>query len=966
MSEIKKCDLFNKRTRHGQTCPSRKDMLYAIRQVAEDFFSNEATDYSDIVLLLDGLNEVPEGFRQTVETQLAQLLKCVNRIVITTRSHRLSSTSGSVTEFELCELSSKQIAEYLGRILKDGEHSFANQIQKDAGILSMARNPFYLSLIGERLKEDQNAKIPQNRASLIKDFIQRSIERKRKEDIKLPDHMKDSLLFVTLPSVAKWSLDSLMQAERPEPRPFHQSKHFQDIQDSSVSIFEALELAEKYGLLKSSGLPTAFYESKQYPEFIHDNFRDYFAALYLRSLSPSNFIQTLADRFEYFAWDEPLLQFLELNSDEQLFRNIIEFIIPRDVILAMMCIRHVRVLEHSLCLDLESKIRNSVIYKRMAPLFTDYFLKKYTRPLILPLPESILSRLPINSLLDMALDSNNDYRYQIWFCVAMNITQDYLALLKELWNSLSKEQIADRLMCLYTISKIPTYDAFRIVSNVYKELQKNPKSDPELFKLDIEVFCFLLSSTYSPSLSEVVSEFPFEKSPDEFGKLLKKVREISSEDLPFLKKLVFGNDIYVSVETCKLLVRSIGKDALPILLNRLKRPIGDQGYKPLPSYYPTLQSTVFDLVIDIAPQKAFEILSDLIQTEDGYNSDLHCWKALAKISTKESQTHFVKYLYSNSTLTSYFCADQIENWPDKNAILAEFESCLQEHDFVSDRATLFGAWLGIERYLPQVLPIFNRIYSVTVLGVKTDPGPIDPTLKKYFDISEVEWRKQHDKMEFMWNLTLLPMAIRAANDYSNEFIKRLLHIIQLAIELITKINNYEEVFLESVAQAITKLAKLSHLHTKLQATDKFLKSGLFQDIFYFIQKEVRFGGLLFLENYRYSNEKLRFAFNYFCDSIPKKYVPHLLQLTQELYVESLTRSLSDEKVNLERSFDTILHLCRRASETAVSEFLQFLTSVRIPTVKEGENDPTLLLIEKIKFAKGRRFLSCFSQNQQNK
>lgn len=957
VSEIKKCDLFNKRTRHGPTYPSRKDMLYTIRQVAENFFSDEASDYSNIVLLLDGLNEVPEGIRQTVETQLAQLLKCVNRIVITTRSHRISSTPGSVTKFELCELSGEQIAEYLGRILKDGEHIFATQIQNDARILPLARNPFYLSLIVERIKEDPNFSIPENRALLIKDFIHRAVKRKRKETMSLPDHVKDNLLFIVLPRVAKWSIESITGAKVAETIPFYQSQEFQDIQDNSLNIFEALKIGEKYGLLKSSGLPAMSRERVEHPEFIHDNFRDYFAALYLRSLSSSNFIQTLADRFEYFAWDEPLLQFLELNSDEQLFRDIIEFIIPRDVILAAMCIRHVRVLEHSLCLDLESKIRNSAIYKRMAPLFNDDFLKKYTRPLIHSLPKSILSRLPIKFLLDMAQDLNNDNRITFWFSAALNITQDYLALLEELWNSLSKEQLADRLMCLYSISKIPTYDAFRIVSNVYKELQKNPKNDPELFKLDIEVFCFLLSSTYSPSLSEVVSEFPFEKSPDEFGKLLKKVKEISSEDLPFLKKLVFGNDIYVSVETCKLLVRSIGQDALPILLNRFKRPIGDQGYKPSPFYYPNLHSPILDLVVDIAPQKAFEILSDLIQTENGYSSDLHSWKALAKIPTKESLTHFVKYLYGNSTLASYFCADQIENWPYKNDILAEFESCLHEHDFVSDRAKLFGAWLGIERYLPQVSPIFNRIYSVTVLGVKTDTGPIDPTLKKYFDISEVEWRKQHNKMEFTWNPALLPMAIRAANDYSNEFIKRLLHIIQWAIESITKINNYEEVFLESIAQTILKLAKLSNLHPKLQAADKFLKSGLFQDLFYFIQKEVRFGG---------SNKKLRSAFNYFCDSIPKKYVPHLLQLTQELYVESLTRSLSDEKVNLEISFDTILHLCRRATETAVSEFLHFLTSDCIPTVKEGEKDPTLLLIEEIKLAKGKRFVSCFDQDQQHK
>lgn len=658
VSEIKKCDLFKKRTLHGQACSNRKDMLYAIRQLAENFFSNKATDYSDTVLLLDGLNEVPEEFRQIVETQLAQLLKRVDRIVITTRSFHSSSTSGSVTEFELCELSSKQIAEYLSRILEDGEHIFATQIQKDTGILSMARNPFYLSLIGERLKEDPNAKIPDNRASLIKDFIQQSIERKRKEGINLLNQMKDNLLFVILPSVAKWSLDSLMQVERPEPRPFHQSKHFQDIPDSSISTFEALELAEKYGLLKSSGLPAAFYESKQYPEFKHDNIRDYFGALYLQGLNESEFFRTLPERFEYFMWDESLLQFLELGVSEQVVLDVIEYIVPRDLVLASMCVKCAEGIGHALILELERKIRESKNYEARVEFLPDNFNKKYCRPISFLLPMNILSRLPFQSLIELSLkpDQNGSPGSFTWFAIGENVTQENLVQLEELWDSLPQDDFVNRFGVFYAICNINTYSAFKRAINIYKQVHAEPEQNPQLAKFLIS--SFLTCIKYTPSASEALAEFPIKEYERELHALSHNINVGPPEDLPLLMKLMSSTWIYSADKITEQIVKDMSKDAIPILLEFLstKTSADDWGGHNFWEYH------IFEMILDLDPKQAFKIILDRFRIDDErYASNVRLWQLLVKTQEEDLITHAIACTCCNDgEVVSYFCTDFIE------------------------------------------------------------------------------------------------------------------------------------------------------------------------------------------------------------------------------------------------------------------------------------------------------------------
>ena len=91
-----------------------------------------------------------------------------------------------------------------------------------------------------------------------------------------------------------------------------------------------------------------------------------------------------------------MLQFLELNPDKDLTKQIIDSVLPIDIVLASLCIRHARMMDEDICIEFERRIRNSEIYKQIKPLIPDTISQVYTRKLQGTLLDNVLSRIPIN------------------------------------------------------------------------------------------------------------------------------------------------------------------------------------------------------------------------------------------------------------------------------------------------------------------------------------------------------------------------------------------------------------------------------------------------------------------------------------------------------------------------------------------------------------------------------------------
>ena len=183
-----------------------------------------------------------------------------------------------------------------------------------------------------------------------------------------------------------------------------------------------------------------------------------------------------------------------------------------------------------------------------------------------------------------------------------------------------------------------------------------------------------------------------------------------------------------------------------------------------------------------------------------------------------------------------------------------------------------------------------------------------------------------------------------------------MRIIQWANESLSSEEKYPaEVLFESITQAILKLTTLAKLNRSSKIIDYLLSLNIFENILSLIQKG---GGHFYTyENEQYSNEKLESALIRFCDTVPNVYVPQLLLLSQKMFINSITQPLLGKESNLEVLPNIILCLCNRADHSFVSKSLQFLYS-KLSVADAQENcDNIVSLIEKIKLAKRRRFLS---------
>ena len=960
ISDLQNCDLFGDKKSRQQAHGNREKMLEMISQQVEAFLFNNSNDFSNFVFLFDAYNEIPRAEKYNADQQLQKFLRQINKYVISSRRYDLDKILPGATKFEIQELNNDQILSYLIQsLMEKGEEVFTNQIEKDLKILSMAQNPFYLFLITQEVKKNPNTKIPSNRAELIQNFIMDSIERKNREKVYVNDKIRDDLIYIVLPRIAKWSLDIATASKGGEFLPFTKSQQFKEFQGSYSDVFDSLEKAELCGILKSSGLLQESRENFGYPEFFHNNIRDHFAAIYLTNINAEELQKQLPYFLEYFAWDEPLIQFLELNLDKDLTRQIIDTVITKDIVLASLCTRHARTMDEDICIEFERKIRNSEIYKQIEPLIQHTISHTCTRKLQRNLLINVLCRLPIEFLLELINEPYQDGPSEIylWIAIGEIVNVDDLSWLMDLRNSLAKKSLVDRFCVLYVIAQIPTYDAFKVVVDIYKNLQQNKDDDPELARFFDASFLTLIS--YSPSLSELTSEFPFEKSPNEFHVFFRKIRKAFGNELALLEKLMFGNHNFVSADACRLFVKSAGKESIPILFDWLM--INIAGLNPVNSY-PELQDAILDILRDVAPDETVKRITNYIKGTVGYTRNLNHWKALSRIQTKESLKYFVRCVSDNSSeIASYFCADQLENWPNKNDVISEFESYTKDHVSPNDGAILFGAWLGIDKFLAQASSLFNKIYSIAVLEMIKEFDQIDPIFEESFKINHEDWYLKHQQNMLKKNISLIPMAIRVVQEYDPEIIKKLLNIIQWAIESISSEKKHSvEVLFESIIQVVLKLVKVANLSRSSKIVEDLLKSHTFENILCLLQKKVN--GFCTYKNEQYYYEKLESALIYFCDAIPNKYVPQLLLLNQKLFVNSIMQSLSSNEVNLKVSSNIILCLCNRADYSLVSEFIQSLHST-LSVVDNQENRKIIgSLIEKIKSEKRRRFLSIFDTN----
>jgi len=678
-------DLFDSSSLKGQnkafTC---NEILKYLQEEVAKWFREEGCHQSNVIVLVDGINELSPYLRDILKHKTEDLARKQCRIVVSCRSNFANALfSGAFKQFarfELQELDNQQVRDHLERKLPGhGGRIFDSQIIVDPKLLSITKNPFYLFLIVQRIKRNPTSKIPATRANLIDDFITDAIERKRGEGVYPPSNLKDDMIYIVLEKVAKWSIDMLTLRDTGTLRRFPSSQEFQEIQ-SPAFTFKSLEIAENYGLLQFSGLIEESRERQGYPLFFHDTFRDFFAAKYLSSLDLSELLRRLPEIVEYFAWDEPLMFYLEFCTSKDVCTKITEFSLSKDALLGGMCARHANILEKELCM--ESALRVS---KLPHPFVQDQLLREIVQQDKIAcnrsFPSYALERLTVSELISLvgAKLHNPELKTHILLALSKNATLADLELLKSTWVRLPKDLSAEVACVLSAIASIPTYEAFEFFVDGYKHIHSLPSFELKGFE-DIGklLFCSAMCTFigYSPSLQQAVDAFSPQDAPDELGVLLSMISRVKPAELQLLGDLVFHENSLVASRASELLVKSLGAEGLPTLMKRLiqienkiaKSTLTTYGYLDF-----QLRSSLLRMIVQLAPEEASKALVERIKKiKDKYpissydNESYRCF--LLELLSETRSPEALNVIIKEACLgfrpkTAIFCVELLEPIP---------------------------------------------------------------------------------------------------------------------------------------------------------------------------------------------------------------------------------------------------------------------------------------------------------------
>jgi DNA polymerase III delta prime subunit len=995
--ELKDCETIKqyiaRKYRQRAVALTYEQMVTAIQNDVTKWFKNQGRHQNNVLVLIDGINELNFRLRNILKRELEGLSRQNCRLVVSCRSNfarvLFSDSSERIARFELQGLDNQQIVGHLKfNIPSCGEQIFESQIKGDQMLLSMAKNPFYLSLIVEKLKKDSTYKIPATRANLISDFIESSIERKHDEKTYAPDEAEDDMIDIVLPKVAKWSIDLITSEKNEVLVSFFNSKEFNDIH-TTKDVFKTLKLAESYGLLSFSGLREELRERRGYPSFLHDNFRDYFAALYLKSLGNS-LQQQLSKLVEYSTWDEPLLLFLEFCESEDICKKVTEYALSKDAILGGMCARHANALENEICIKAARQVQNLKVGFEQ-----DEFLRKTgCQDDILSLRSSplyVLERFSVAELIAMAQDKSfaQEILYAAWLAVPETATAADFDILKNAWSTLPKVPRVETFGVLAGIARIPTLEAFDFFVGAYKHIHTLPvfKSNDVLniskMLFEPTMFDFI---GYNPSLPQAVSASSTEE-PYGLSILLSKTANINPEEIPLAEELLFHKDGSVASQAAELLVRTIGKTAFDKLHARfveVNKKMSGGVTMPFDVYSTQLFHKLLSIMVSIAPDRASKILLDEIRYSSGHrrlsfsspmtdNHDLVYLRYLSETYTTEALNYLLERVfgeYRAERLTFY--ADSIEKWPDRALVLSSIREKLNKN-LEPIPLKLLGAWLGADEFYPEAIAIFHALFSQTVLEKEGQP-PKESFLLSIYERDPFHWDMRERDKAMAW----LPLALRAVRKIPDTKIaEKVLQIIEWQYAAINYkgfergISSSKESS-EVLVESMDTLSILTPFPEYKSVLEKFLRTDIIKNLLVFITK---FGGGGPHKKYC---SLITSCLIKFCESVPEKYVPELLSIVINQYKKSIQKILSGDNAELSHISQLLVSLCRYANDELVVGFLRYLKSCPGKLLKEcsmtdefisemvtksKSREKTkkysympLILLNAIKQSKGRRFL----------
>ena len=155
---------------------SFKELVAAELDITVERLNKVSTD-TPLVILIDGLNEVPAQARNRARSELRNLSTQWRRvgIVLTSRFPRVFQLLG-FRKFRLAPFDNRRVREFVAESLEsDRAQKFENELRRLPRLLELCRNPLLLRMLVEL--SSGGVKIPKNRGKLLDGFMTRFLER---------------------------------------------------------------------------------------------------------------------------------------------------------------------------------------------------------------------------------------------------------------------------------------------------------------------------------------------------------------------------------------------------------------------------------------------------------------------------------------------------------------------------------------------------------------------------------------------------------------------------------------------------------------------------------------------------------------------------------------------------------------------------------------------------------------------
>ncbi|MBW4653766.1 MAG: HEAT repeat domain-containing protein [Kaiparowitsia implicata GSE-PSE-MK54-09C] len=367
-----------------------RDFLVGHQVAVETAHIEKLLSQGRLLLLLDGLNELPERFRTEI-ANFRDRYHSTTPMIVSTRDLSAGGTLGIAKTLKMLPLTEPQMREFVRGYLGDEGDRLFQQIQGDR-LRKFAETPLLLWMLCrvfaeeciQAAKEKRTPKLPENLGLAFREFTQ------------LYDHGADEHQAIQedapvdsrdqWPSLLRHLAFVMMQGKTLIDRELSVPR--EEAEDCLTAYLQQAgranprECAERWltDLLKYHLIqPVIQPNFEEHIEFRHQLIQEYYAAEYILKLLPNlTDDQLKQDYLNYLKWTEPIALLLALVSDEGQALRVVRLAIEVDLMLGAKLVGKVNLRFQKQAVELVSdlKLPNWLKVKSLEAAQTDGVVPK--------------------------------------------------------------------------------------------------------------------------------------------------------------------------------------------------------------------------------------------------------------------------------------------------------------------------------------------------------------------------------------------------------------------------------------------------------------------------------------------------------------------------------------------------------------------------------------------------------------